>query len=172
MKKFALFLGLGLGALMIFMVLRTLFLESPQINVDPIQPVSVEELSAIDHLAAALRIRTISPGEASSPNASSQPFLLLHDSLEQFFPTPYGTLTKEIVAEKSLLFKWQGSTEALDPILLLAHLDVVPVEAGTEGLWTHPPFAGHVEDGYIWGRGALDDKVRVLAILEAVDMLL
>ena len=49
---------------------------------------------------------------------------------------------------------------------------MVPVEAETEGLWTHPPFAGHVEDGYIWGRGALDDKNRVLAILEAIDMLL
>jgi carboxypeptidase PM20D1 len=166
-------MGSGLGALMVFMVLRTLFMESPQINVAPLQPVSVEELSAIDHLAAALRFRTISSGEASSPTSfSSQPFLLLHDSLEQFFPTSYGTLTKEIVAEKSLLFKWQGSTEALDPILLLAHLDVVPVEAETEGLWTHPPFAGHVEDGYIWGRGALDDKIRVLAILEAIDMLL
>lgn len=166
-------MGSGLGALMVFMVLRTLFMESPQINVAPLQPVSVEELSAIDHLAAALRFRTISSGEASSPTSfSSQPFLLLHDSLEQFFPTSYGTLTKEIVAEKSLLFKWQGSTEALDPILLLAHLDVVPVEAETEVLWTHPPFAGHVEDGYIWGRGALDDKIRVLAILEAIDMLL
>jgi carboxypeptidase PM20D1 len=172
MKKFALFLGLGLGALMVFMVLRTLFLESQQINVDPIQPVSVDELSTVDHLAAALSIRTISSGEASSPTTSSQPFLLLHESLERFFPTSYGTLTKEIVAEKSLLFKWQGSTEALDPILLLAHLDVVPVEVGTESLWTHPPFAGQVKDGYIWGRGALDDKVRVLAIFEAVDMLL
>ena len=111
-------MGSGLGALMVFMVLRTLFMESPQINVAPLQPVSVEELSAIDHLAAALRFRTISSGEASSPTSfSSQPFLLLHDSLEQFFPTSYGTLTKEIVAEKSLLFKWQGSTEALDPIL-------------------------------------------------------
>jgi carboxypeptidase PM20D1 len=34
-----------------------------------------------------------------------------------------------------------------------------------EGKWTHPPFAGRIADGYIWGRGALDDKVSVLAIL-------
>ncbi len=42
----------------------------------------------------------------------------------------------------------------LDPILLSAHLDVVPAE----GEWTHPPFGGEIHDGYVWGRGAVDMK--------------
>ena len=40
------------------------------------------------------------------------------------------------------------------------------------GAWTRPPFSGLVEDGFIWGRGALDDKVSVLSLLEAVEFLL
>jgi carboxypeptidase PM20D1 len=49
---------------------------------------------------------------------------------------------------------------------------VVPVEPGTERSWTHPPFSGAIADGHVWGRGAMDDKAGVLAILEAVEHLL
>src|SRR3970040_2244536 len=60
----------------------------------------------------------------------------------------------------------------LAPILLMGHLDVVPVEPGTESRWKHPPFAGTVADGFVWGRGTLDDKASVTAILEAVEWLI
>jgi carboxypeptidase PM20D1 len=48
---------------------------------------------------------------------------------------------------------------------------VVPIEPGTESAWSHPPFAGELDDGYIWGRGAMDDKGSLIAILEAVETL-
>jgi carboxypeptidase PM20D1 len=51
-------------------------------------------------------------------------------------------------------------------------MDVVPVEPGTEDDWSFPPFEGRIANGYVWGRGTLDDKVRVLGILEAVEILL
>jgi len=54
----------------------------------------------------------------------------------------------------------------------MSHQDVVPVEPGTEKDWTHPAFSGLIDGGWIWGRGALDDKVGVLAILEATETLL
>lgn len=53
------------------------------------------------------------------------------------------------------------------PLLLMAHLDVVPVEPE---YWSHPPFAAEVADGYIYGRGALDTKE--LAAMELMVMLL
>lgn len=40
------------------------------------------------------------------------------------------------------------------PLLLSAHLDVVPAMDG----WKHPPFSGEIHDGYLWGRGAVDMK--------------
>lgn len=74
----------------------------------------------------------------------------------------------EKVNTYSLLLTWQGSDPSLDPVLLVSHLDVVPISPGTEGDWTHPPFAGAVADGLVWGRGAIDVKSTVGAILEAV----
>jgi acetylornithine deacetylase/succinyl-diaminopimelate desuccinylase-like protein len=53
-----------------------------------------------------------------------------------------------------------------DALLLHAHLDVVPARA-SDG-WTHPPFAGDLADGYVWGRGALDNKAAVASMLVAV----
>ena len=71
-----------------------------------------------------------------------------------------------------MLYTWPGTESGLKPILLMGHGDVVPVEPGTEGDWEHPPFAGRIADGYIWGRGAIDNKSGVLAILEAAERLL
>ena len=56
--------------------------------------------------------------------------------------------------------------------MTLGHMDVVPIEPGTEGSWIHPPFSGDNADGYIWGRGAVDDKITVMGILEAAETLL
>jgi acetylornithine deacetylase/succinyl-diaminopimelate desuccinylase-like protein len=54
------------------------------------------------------------------------------------------------------------------PLLLMAHSDVVGVERDK---WTVDPFAGTVTDGYLYGRGALDDKAMLAASLEVVLLL-
>ncbi len=51
------------------------------------------------------------------------------------------------------------------PVLLLSHLDVVPAEPEQ---WTHPPFAGKVADGYVWGRGAIDSKLTTAVDLQVL----
>src|SRR5262249_39731920 len=76
-----------------------------------------------------------------------------------------------VVNDHSLLYQWKGQGEG-KPIVLLAHLDVVPVEASAQNTWTQPPFSGAIADGFVWGRGTLDDKSSALAILEAVEYLL
>jgi acetylornithine deacetylase/succinyl-diaminopimelate desuccinylase-like protein len=48
------------------------------------------------------------------------------------------------------------------PVMLLAHMDVVSAERAR---WTHDPFAGDVADGYLYGRGAIDDKGMLAANL-------
>jgi carboxypeptidase PM20D1 len=53
----------------------------------------------------------------------------------------------------------------------MAHMDVVPVVPGTEKDWTHAPFSGDIADGFVWGRGAIDDKGSLIALLEAADAL-
>lgn len=66
----------------------------------------------------------------------------------------------------NLVARLKGDGRAA-PLLLMAHLDVVPAEAEK---WTHPPFAGDLVDGKIWGRGALDTKD--LAAMQLMVMLL
>ena len=73
---------------------------------------------------------------------------------------------------KTLLLKWQGEASDLNPILLTAHYDVVPVRADADSIWQESPFSGKIDGDYVWGRGALDDKSGVIAILEAVNYLL
>ncbi len=50
------------------------------------------------------------------------------------------------------------------PLLLQGHVDVVTT-AGQD--WTHPPFEARLEDGYVWGRGALDMKAGVAMLVDA-----
>lgn len=64
----------------------------------------------------------------------------------------------------SYLLTWRGSNASLEPVLFISHIDVVPVANETLASWTHPPFSGAVADGYIWGRGTLDVKVRVVCV--------
>ena len=92
--------------------------------------------------------------------------------MRSHFPRVFEELTVEIVSGHSLLLTWTGQESAGAPIILLGHLDVVPVETGTDKDWTHPPFSGRAADGYIWGRGSLDDKASVWAQLEAIERLL
>lgn len=63
----------------------------------------------------------------------------------------------------SLLYKWQGTDESLKPIAFLSHMDVVPISEGTEQDWEYPPFEGHNDGTFIWGRGALDMKTTLSA---------
>lgn len=55
-----------------------------------------------------------------------------------------------------------GSGEKL--VMVLGHLDVVPVGPG----WKHEPFGAEIDDGYVYARGAIDDKGPTIAAFYAV----
>ncbi|MGV9582678.1 M20/M25/M40 family metallo-hydrolase [Nocardia farcinica] len=117
-----------------------------------------------ERLAGALRCATVSgTGERADDSADGE-FVRLAAHLEACFPRVHAELELERFGH-SRLYRWPGVEPERVSAILLAHQDVVPAGNG----WTHPPFAGVVDDGFIWGRGAIDDKSRVLAILEAVE---
>ncbi len=132
--------------------------------------VAVDAEAAARRLAGAVRFETVSHQDPARIDPSA--FVALHGYLEEAFPRVHAALSKEVVGDLSLLYTWPGRDTAAEPVLLMAHLDVVPVLTGTEGDWTHPPYAGTVAGGRIWGRGTLDNKSGVTGILEAVDLLL
>jgi len=170
MKKIGLLLLLCLIALAAVLLVRTLRFTSRQVQVEPGAEVVVDKETAAGRLAQALRFQTVSYADAKQFRGDE--FAAFHKFLEASFPRVHAALAKEVVGDYSLLYTWKGSEDGLGPIVLMSHQDVVPVEPGTEGNWTQPPFGGSIQDGFIWGRGALDDKVGVMGLLEAVELLL
>ncbi|HZY60066.1 MAG TPA: M20/M25/M40 family metallo-hydrolase [Candidatus Binataceae bacterium] len=54
------------------------------------------------------------------------------------------------------------------PLLLMSHADVVPVVAAD---WSHPPFRAEYQDGYVWGRGTIDNKAHgIMALMTLVTL--
>ena len=169
MKK--LLLGLaGLCVLLVAILAANTARLSPANTAPSVAPVAVtvDSAGAIARLAAAVKFPTVSFEEGTQPPDSAV-FRALHEHLRTSFPLVHAKLTRETVAGLSLLYTWRGSDTTLAPVVLMGHIDVVPVIPGTESQWTQPPFSGAVADGYIWGRGTLDDKVSVLAVLEGAE---
>jgi carboxypeptidase PM20D1 len=150
-------------------VIQTVRFVPADVNVEPGPAIAIPD-GAAERLAGALRIRTISTEDPSSTDTAA--FQALHSYLERSFPRVHAALQRETVANHSLLYTWMGTDPTLRPMLLAGHLHVVPVEAGTQGDWQEDPFSGRIKDGFIWGRGAIDNKSAVLGILEAVELLL
>lgn len=121
-------------------------------------------------LAEALALRTVSPALAAWDVAPA--FAALRSNLVAWFPLAHRTLAHGEIGEAgALLYQWRGSDPQAKPWLFISHQDVVDAPDATAAAWTHPPFAGTVADGFVWGRGAIDLKVSIMAMLEAVERL-
>jgi carboxypeptidase PM20D1 len=118
-------------------------------------------------LQALVRIPTVSDRDAA--NVDTDAFDRLLVELEQQFPLLHERLELTRISTHGLLFRWAGHS-SVRPVVLMAHLDVVPVDPTAP--WRHDPFGAEIIDGEIWGRGTLDDKGCVVGICEAVERLL
>lgn len=169
-KRLLLALLAALLGLAVVLAVNTGRKGSRQLQVPPAPALAVDEAAAAEALAGAIRARTVSAH--GQPELNAEQFQALHAHLQARFPKVHATLKREVVGGLSLLYTWPGSDASLKPMALLAHQDVVPVAPGTEKDWLAEPFAGSVKDGYVWGRGAWDDKSNLVAQLQAVEMLL
>jgi carboxypeptidase PM20D1 len=171
MKKALLALGLLLLVMVLLVAVRGMTLSSRQLTDLPAtDALDFDANAAARRLGEAVAIPSISNQDPTALNTDA--FAALHEHLVTSFPLVHEQLQREVVADWSLLYTWNGSDPGAAPIAILAHQDVVSVEPGTEAEWTHPPFAGAVDDEWIWGRGTLDDKSMVYAAMEAVEALL
>jgi len=165
-RRIAAVAAIAVGLLVAVLAVRTAMFASRQPRVAPARPVDLDAAAAAHRLASALRFRTIS---SADPSASQQADLhALHAFLADAFPRVRAALVREHVGDGSLLLTLRGA-QAGPPLVLAAHLDVVAVD--DERRWSQPPFDGRVVDGYVWGRGAMDDKASALALMEAIEWL-
>src|SRR5437762_9442025 len=166
----------SLGALLVVVVIlavivleRTFTFRSRQPQAAPVAVEPLDTAALAQRLAGALRFKTISYQDSSQFDARE--FDGFQRYLRTTFPKLHAALKLEKVNGYGLLYEWPGSDPSVPPIVLLAHQDVVPVEPGTETRWTEPPFEGRIAGGYVWGRGALDDKGSLVGLCEAVEHL-
>lgn len=124
---------------------------------------------AVEKLQALVRIPTVSHRDPTRVDTAA--FDDFVETLAELFPLLHEHLELTRISTHGLLFRWAGAT-ADRPVVLMAHLDVVPVE----GTWQHDAFAAeiveHEGEQVIWGRGTLDDKGCLAGICEAVEALL
>src|SRR5256712_3980230 len=166
---------IGAAVLVLVLVLTAVVLErtftfrSRQPAAAPVAVEPLDTAALAQRLAGALRFRTVSCQDSTQFDARE--FNGFQAYLRTTSPRWHAALKLEKVNGYGLLYEWTGSDPNLPPTILLAHQDVVPVEPGPESRWTEPPFEGRIAGGYVWGRGALDDKGSLVGILEAVEHL-
>lgn len=169
---------IGLGAIIGIIAAVVLF-RTASYGADPVggrvelpQAPAISAERGAQNLAAAIRFRTITVAPGDPRPGQEEPWIQLHQWLEETYPAAHAAMQKELVpGTLTLLYTWEGSDPTLKPILLMAHQDVVPVNIGTEGDWTGAPFEGEIIGGYIYGRGTIDDKGSLVALMEAAEAL-
>jgi len=168
MRKWLALLGGVVLALAVVVGVKTATTPSRQIAATPVAPAAVDAAAVSERLAAAVRLKTIA--SPADPDANAAEFLALQALLQSSFPKAHAVLRREVIGKYGLLYTWAGSDAQALPIALMAHQDVVPIAPGTERDWEVAPFAGTQKDGFVWGRGAWDDKGNLMSIMEAVEM--
>lgn len=168
-KRFSYYFFLALALLLAVIFIRA-YLHQPDVYEFKAEAALVlDETKAIENLSKSIQFQTIShPDYEKFDYEEFQRFL---SWLESEYFQVFKNLEKKYLG-KTLLLKWQGEASDLNPILLTAHYDVVPVRADADSIWQESPFSGKIDGDYVWGRGALDDKSGVIAILEAINHLL
>lgn len=156
--------------LLAFMLFRTLTFARPLGEVEPAELLEVDENEVASQIARAVQFETVTVHPEGA--TSYQPFAELHAHLKQAYPRVHAELDWRVINEHSLLYTWKGRNAELAPVVFMGHMDVVPVEAEALTEWEHPPFAGEIADGFVWGRGTQDDNMQVIGVLEAAERLL
>ena len=154
------------GVFLLVIMLRAALFTPPAQEQVVSEKIALDEDRLARSLQAMVRIPTISYAE--NGKADQAQFDAFHGLLKQRYPLVFERCSVEHIGKNGLLFHLPGK-QSLEPCVLMAHYDVVPVE---EARWTHPPFEGLVLQGELWGRGTLDTKCTVMGILEAAEHLL
>ncbi|WP_133468799.1 M20 family peptidase [Paraglaciecola marina] len=172
MKKILLFLTVIIIAVVavVFYRANTVFENNQYQVTEALHPVEIDETAALHRFADAIKIKTISYDDATKLDPES--FLAFHQHLADSFPLVHQQTRLQKFADYSLVFHLKGQNSQLKPVLFMGHMDVVPVDPNTAYEWLQPPFSGNIVDGTIWGRGTIDDKVTVLALMESLEIFL
>lgn len=132
----------------------------------PVTITQLDEGAIAGRLAEMIRLPTVSHNDAALTDFSH--FDAFKELLPRLYPKVHRACQRSFHGSTGILYRWLGRGTA-PATVLMSHYDVVPVD---EAQWSKPPFSGLVENGEVWGRGTLDTKGTLCAILEAAEALL
>lgn len=155
-----------LAALVTIVLIRTALFKPKKTAYTETGEVSVDRDAAVSALQQLLRCKTVSYHNPSMEDDSE--FDKLVELLPTLYPRVFNACTLTKLPDRALLFCWKGKHHDA-PAVMMAHYDVVPVD---EANWEKPPFDGVIENGVLWGRGALDTKVTFNGVLFAANTLI
>ena len=121
-------------------------------------------------LAQLIQIPTVSWTNRSKRDLKV--FSQFQEKLITLYPRVHATLKREVHGNFGLVYHWKGKNPNRQPVLFLAHYDVVPAEEKGDETWKEPPFSGRIKQGYLWGRGTLDIKSQLAFQMETAEILL
>lgn len=128
----------------------------------PAPQFSAKELAS--RLSRIIQLATVSSRDDSQVDWEA--FERFRSLIESLYPKVSSTCERHLVGRSGVVYRLKGQRSD-NPTVLMAHYDVV--SADSEG-WIHPPFSGEIDgEGVLWGRGAIDTKITVCAILEALE---
>lgn len=166
MDIFLICLACLFGALILFMIIRTVAAHPKKIEKSNYSPRVIDKEAAAKHLSDAITYKTVTLQEGQTDGSV---FLEYQAFLEKTYPAVMAVAEKTLINKYSVIYFVKGTDDSLLPCAMLAHQDVVP--APEEG-WEVPPFSGAIKDGYVYGRGSQDMKSQMIAALEGLEILL
>jgi len=122
-----------------------------------------DTLKYAHNLSQIIKIPTVS----ERGNEDKTQIYRLHELFEELYPLIHDKC-EVLDIEGALLIKWNGKRHDIRPILLMSHQDVVEAS----GKWRYGAFSGEIAEGRIWGRGTVDTKGALCAILESAESLI
>ena len=161
--------GIVFGAFTIFLAVIFCRAAAFRPKAEPVpstEEISVDQAKETENLRQLIRCKTVSYKDSALEDDGE--FEKLIGLLPTLYPHVMERCEFSRLADRALLFRWKGKGEG-DPTVLMAHYDVVPVK---EEAWEKPPFEGILEDGVLWGRGALDTKVTFNGVLSGAEHLI
>ncbi len=157
---------IALAAFIAVLNFNALRIKTPELSKEKKQlSVEVDTELAAENLSKMIQCKTVS--SKNEEEIEKEEFEKFRALLPELYPTVYEKSEKKDIAG-GLLFRIKGKSQS-SPAVLMAHFDVVPVDAEK---WDADPFGGEIKDGFIWGRGTLDTKCSLFGIMESAEVLL
>ncbi len=152
---------IGILVLFILIILIKTIKFKPILYPEMKKKYEIDESKVLESLSQKIKIPTISYQDSKRINKRAFNDFKAH--LKERYPLINEQATYLEIGS-GVLYHIKGEKQD-EPTVLMAHFDVVPVE----GNWTFEPFSGEIDDSFIYGRGTLDTKSSLNAVMEGVE---